>query len=84
MFHVSLLKKYVSNPSHVLPKLLQTLDEENALVEPKANFHDFYHWRPWLLFGGGVMLTTNGGLWGGQMEMKNCWRKFGTGGGHEL
>jgi len=33
IFHVSLLKKNVSYPFHVFPKLFQTLNERNTLVE---------------------------------------------------
>ena len=35
VFHVSLLRKYVSNPNHVLQDLPQVVPEEKMLAEPE-------------------------------------------------
>ena len=46
VFRVSLLRKYVSDPNHVLPYLLQVVFEGEILAKPKRILHvDLQHLR---------------------------------------
>ena len=39
MFHLSLLRRYVSDPNHVLPDLPQVVHEGKMLAKPERILH---------------------------------------------